>query len=227
MPVHRTVSYSAAYQMFTLGNWFFVLSDATSFAEDQDVNSIFATEIVGFDGYTTPTLPFSTPTWDVVTQQYVAPLPTITYGNAGTTTIQYSSYFAVCCPSGHTRIVPKAITQTNFSGATNIITLANHGYTNNDRVIFRVVSGTIDSAINTNLGYYVINATTNTFQISADQVNPIELAGNGASLNAYLIDRSLDELRGGIMYQVFTVPTSVAPGNSVNFILSTATDSLQ
>jgi hypothetical protein len=227
MPVHRSLSYSAAYQIFTLGNWYFALSDATSFAEDQDVNSIFATEIVGFNGYTSPALTYGTPTWDVVTQQYIAPLPTLTYGNAGTTTIQYISYFGVCCPSGHTRIVPKAVTQTNFSGATNTITLTSHGYTNNDRVVFRVVSGTIDSAINTSLGYYVMNATTNTFQLSVDQVNPLDLAGNGASLNAYIIDRSLDETRGGIVYQTFAVPTSVAPGNSVNFILTTATDSLE
>ena len=226
MPVHRSTQYCAGYQTYTLGNWYFALSDATSLAEDASLNTIIASEVVGFDGYTTPKINYSNPTWDVATQRYIIPATSLDYGNSGTTTIQYQTFLGIGCPTGHTRIVPKAITHTNFNGGTDTITLSSHGYTNNDQVMFRVVSGTIDSAVSVNLSYYVMNATTNTFQLSVDQVNPLDLNGNGASLNAYLLDRSIDEVRGGVIYQVFAVPTPVAPGQSVTVNFSVSADSL-
>lgn len=224
MPLHRTVEYTMAYQTYTLGNWYLALSDAASIAEDGDINAIIASEVVGFDGYTTLPIVYSTPTWDAVNQFFVAPATPGEFANGGTTSIQYQSALAIGCPTGHARKAPKAVTQSSFNGGTDAITITGHGYVDNNSIVFRVASGTIDTAINTALRYYILNATTNTFQLSLDQVNPINLNGDGAALDAYVIDRTIDESRGGINYKVQPISTTIAPGQSVAINYSMSVD---
>lgn len=224
MPCHRSWQYAAASQTYTNGNWFFLLSDAVATAEDATLDSILSTEIVANDGYISPQVTYSAPVWDALAGYYRAPATPLDYSNGGTTTIQYQTHLQVCCPPGHTRITPKAVTQASFDGGVDTVTSTAHGYVDDDKVLFRVVSGTIDTAIAANTAYYVINATTNTFQLSVDQVNPIDLNGDGASLDAYIIDRSIDESVGGLLYVNFAAATSIAPGQSVTVNITTGVD---
>jgi len=226
MPCHRSWQYAAALQTFNQGNWFFLLSDASSITEDGDLTTILSTEIVGNDGYTTPSVLYGLPTWDVASQRYLSPAGSLEYTNGGTTTIQYQSQILVCCPSGHTRKVPYPVTQSNFDGAGDTVTYTNHGYVDGDKIVFRVESGTIDTAISTSTSYTVINATVNTFQLSLDELNVLDLNGDGASLDAYIIDRSIDLNKGGLLYQVFPTITSIAPGQAVTVNFTTATDTV-
>lgn len=51
-----------------------------------------------------------------------------------------------------------------FTDATNLVTRTNHGYTNGMRISFAKITTT--TGIDQNVAYYVINATTDTFQLS-------------------------------------------------------------
>lgn len=226
MPQHQTAQLAVLKQTYELGNHFFALSTLTSMAEDTTLATIFGSEVVDADGYTTPAVVYSAPFWDAGNVRAQINTPDINYSNGGSVSITYRTKLLIACPSGHTRIVPQSVTQANFDGATDTITITGHGYVDNDRVLFAVASGTLDTALSNTVRYYVFNATANTFQVSVDQVNPVNLNGDGATLIASVIDASLDEDRGGISYQVNAVDTTVAPGAEVTIRLPTSQDTV-
>ena len=68
--------------------------------------------------------------------------------------------------------IPNFVTSANapvtasvtFTDAGDLVTLASHGFRNGDSVLFTTITSTTGVVVNTT--YYIINATTNTFQIS-------------------------------------------------------------
>lgn len=66
-----------------------------------------------------------------------------------------------------------------FTGSTDLVNRTNHGFTNGMRVSFASITTT--TGIDENVGYYVVNATTDTFQVSETSGgSPIDLVDNGS-----------------------------------------------
>lgn len=204
--------------------WYFALSDSTTLAEDTSAAVALSSELGGNDGYTTPVVSITGYAWDVASQKVKVVIPDFVYENTGTTTIQASAILTVCCPSGHTRKVPKLITQSNFDGAANTVTSTNHGYVDGDGVVFRASAGTLDSAINSSTLYKVLNASANSFQLSINEVDPVDLNGDAAGLTGYIIDATLDAR--GYTYKQFVSPVSINPGQNITVKYSHAVDTL-
>lgn len=53
-----------------------------------------------------------------------------------------------------------------FDNATDVITSTAHGYSNGQKIRFRTISGTMPTGIDEMRTYYVVNQTTDTFQVS-------------------------------------------------------------
>lgn len=62
----------------------------------------------------------------------------------------------------------------------NVCNSTNHGFTDGQYIVFRTtdtIPGGLDSVITT---YWVLNATADTFQVTSDGVNPIDITSSGA-----------------------------------------------
>lgn len=69
---------------------------------------------------------------------------------------------------------------------TNTFTSNGHGLTNGTKVRFRNVGGVVDTGINANTDYYVINTATNTFQVALTAGgSAITLNGNGTGTSYF------------------------------------------
>jgi len=74
---------------------------------------------------------------------------------------------------------PNAISITNVNGGTSTFTANGHGLTNGTQIHVGVDDYLVPSPINKGQTYSVVNATTNTFQISLDGTNPLTLLDAG------------------------------------------------
>jgi hypothetical protein len=109
----------------------------------------------------------------------------------------------------------KGIIQHSFDStadvddATETITIANHGYANNDKVTF---SGTLPTGLTSGTDYYVINRTSNTFQVA------LTVAGPAVDLT--------DVVGTGVVVHTPVEPT-VADSIALRVALQTYDDTLQ
>jgi microcystin-dependent protein len=102
----------------------------------------------------------------------------------------------------------------NFTDAGDLVTLANHGLTNGSIIQFRTITTTTGISINTN--YYVINATTNNFQLSSSLGGaPLPLTNNGTGVfRNFGIFTNHGIKRTGMRVKI--TGTIVAPLNTTN-----------
>ena len=74
-----------------------------------------------------------------------------------------------------------AVGNPTFNPGTNVITLNSHGLNNNDIVHFANSGGALPSGLTTLTAYYVINSTTNTFQVSLTQGGSVVSLGSAGT----------------------------------------------
>ena len=74
-----------------------------------------------------------------------------------------------------------------FANATDIITSNAHGLNNGDIVHFTNSGGALPAGISAVTNYYIINATTNTFQVSAAPASPtaVNFTGDGTGTHSF------------------------------------------
>lgn len=219
---HQEYIASNAYVNLNGVKWHLVLSDAVSLNEDSTIDNALSTEVVGASGYITPSITFTSVTWDVPTQRALAIAPDYNYVNSGAQTIQYQTQILVAVPSGHTRRPPQNITQSSINGASDTITITNHGYSNGDMIVIRVATGTLDTALTAGTGYGILNATANTFQLTSDGINAINLNGNSNLLQAFVIDRTVDSR--GYIYTSYPFITSIGQNQAATIKFTVGCD---
>ena len=61
------------------------------------------------------------------------------------------------------------VTNSAINASTNTITASTHGYANDDQVTYSNAGGTDNIGLTNGVSYYIINADTNTFQLSTSQ----------------------------------------------------------
>jgi hypothetical protein len=115
----------------------------------------------------------------------------------------------------------KTFNDAAVNTGTETITIASHGFTTGDMVTFSNSGGALPTGLSTNTNYFVIGATTNTFQVSATfggaAVNITAAAGGGTHTVAgaqqiKITDITPDELRGATIYTAST-QDGLAGGN--------------
>ena len=111
----------------------------------------------------------------------------------------------------------KTFTATN---ATDLFTSAGHGYPNGEAVRLYTASGTLPSGVTATARYYVINSTTDTFQLSATSGgSAVSLADDGTGTLSVGVDPiSVTDLLSG-------TEKTVTSTNSVNYLVATTPSS--
>lgn len=78
---------------------------------------------------------------------------------------------------------------TDIVGGSDKVTINSHPFSNGDQIHFRDDSTGLPTQLAFDIDYYVINKTANDFQLSLDNVNPINFDSGGAGI-AYVIKNS-------------------------------------
>jgi len=78
--------------------------------------------------------------------------------------------------------------EVTFDNTTNIVIQSAHGLNNGDIITFKISEGTLPAELRKDLAYYVVNATTNNFQVSYILGGAaITFTDNGTPVNSYCL----------------------------------------
>lgn len=84
--------------------------------------------------------------------------------------------------------------------ATDIFTATSHGLTNGSILFFQNVGGALPTGLSVNTPYYVITATTNTFQVSTTSGGTtVDITSTGSGTNTFSNGFKVPDMRGGMM----------------------------
>ncbi|MCK5602311.1 hypothetical protein KAR91_10590 [Candidatus Pacearchaeota archaeon] len=76
--------------------------------------------------------------------------------------------------------------ECTFDNTTNLITFADHGMSDDDRINFHTYTGTLPAELDSSTKYYVVNITTDTFQVSLTEGGAVvAFTDDGTGTNYY------------------------------------------
>lgn len=111
-----------------------------------------------------------------------------------------------------------------FINSTNIINATGHGLSNGNKVSFRATTGTLPPEIIPDHAYFVINALTNTFQISTTLSGPVfNFTTDGTPITIFYnlsvasIDQVLTILAGGTKYIFYPIVRKLEISSSTDW----------
>lgn len=136
-------------------------------------------ELIETNGYSRSQALFSEDgTFSTVNKRHDLPLVTGDVEATGTT-LQVQTVFLMANANANANKSFNA--NTNVDTSTNIITIAEHGLSNQEEIAFTADAGaSLPTGIAASTLYKAINITTNTFQVSSDGLNPIDITALGS-----------------------------------------------
>lgn len=158
--------------------FYFAFADSNALSRTSTPVDVAIAELKAINGYARSQAVYEQGTISVANRRYDLPTETGTVTATGAT-LQFQTVILMANANSRANVLFNAATDVNAS--TNTITIASHGLANGDSILFTLEpAASIPSGLAVNTSYRAVNVTTNTFQVSNDGLNPIDITAVGS-----------------------------------------------
>lgn len=158
--------------------FYFAFADSNALSRTSTPIDVAIAELKTINGYVRTQAVYEQGMISTANRRYDLPTETGVVTATGAT-LQFQTVVLMANANSRANVLFNAATDVDAS--TNTITIANHGLSNGDDILFTLEpAASIPGGLAINTGYKAINVTTNTLQVSSDGTNPIDITSVGS-----------------------------------------------